>query len=106
MNVYNLSPLLQIPVEQIWRGFQTDYEHPGVQALMRCCSDVLGCPAVMSGFAAVADATFIAEKGIPCAIFGTKVAGANVHGFDENADIDGLVDVTKTLAHMIVDWCK
>jgi acetylornithine deacetylase len=98
-------PKLDIPIPQVWRGFQTDYEHPGVQALMRCLTNVQGRPAVMSGFPAVADATFIAEKGIPCAIFGSRVGGANVHGFNENADIDGLVMVAKTLTHMIVEWC-
>ena len=99
-------PKLDIPIPQIWRGFETDYEHPGVQALMNCATSALRRPAVMSGFPAVADATFIAEKGIPCAIFGTRVGGANVHGFNENADIDGLVAATKTLARMIVEWCE
>jgi acetylornithine deacetylase/succinyl-diaminopimelate desuccinylase-like protein len=99
-------PKLDIPIPQIWRGFETEYEHPGVQALMKCATEALGRPAVMSGFPAVADATFIAEKGIPCAIFGSRTGGANVHGFNENADIDGLVAVTKTLAHMIVEWCQ
>lgn len=98
-------PQLDIPIPQIWRGFQTDYDHPGVQALMRSVEQSLNRPAIMSGFPAVSDATFIAQKGIPCAVFGSAASGANIHGFNENADILGLADTAKALAHMIVNWC-
>jgi acetylornithine deacetylase/succinyl-diaminopimelate desuccinylase-like protein len=99
-------PKLDIPVEQIWRGFKTDYDHPGIDSLKQSCEEVTGEPAVVTGFTAVADATYAAMKGIPVAICGAGSGKNRVHGFDEYAEIDELISAVKVYVRMILKWCK
>jgi acetylornithine deacetylase len=99
-------PELVIPVSQEWRGFQTDYNHPGIKVLQECGEDVKKAPVVISGHRAVSDASPISQHKIPVVLFGgTNNSDNRIHGFNENAQISDLVDTVKTYARMIVEWC-
>lgn len=65
----------------------------------------LAGPAKFVGFAAVSDATFLNQQGIPSIVYGPgnlQVA----HAADEHIEIDELMVATKTYALVTMDWCE
>lgn len=99
-------PKLNMPVIQDWPGFNTSIDHPGVVSAKNSILDALGKPAIISGFKAVCDATYLNKYGVPSVVFGPGSVSWSVHGNDEYITIDNLVDAAKVYASMIIDWCN
>jgi acetylornithine deacetylase len=83
-----------------------DEHHPFVQAFVRTVHAARGgtdpMPQVM-GMTAGLDTRFAALYGVPALAWGPK--GANMHGADEYVELDSVIDVTRTLAAFLMEWC-
>lgn len=100
-------PEFNVPVLQRWRPMkEVAIDHPGVKNLSAAYEKVSGKKAVITGFKAVADPTFLSEEGIPTVLFGPGSLGSGIHGPDEHVPIDQVIKCTKTLAIMAMNWCS
>ena len=99
-------PKLTIPTLQNWSGFKVDRDHPGVQTLASAVQNVSGSEAVISGFRAVCDVSYINEYGIPCIIYGPGSLANAVHGDDEFIAVEEVIEAAKVYAQMIMQWCE
>lgn len=97
-------PLVEAPVVQDWVGFYLPEEHEGVKCLERACRMVTG-EAVLSGFKAVCDATYMNQLGVPAVICGPGELSNSVHGDEEFVALDKLVQAAKIYALFAMDWC-
>ena len=83
-----------------------DESHPFVQEFVRVVTAVRGgaepLPQVM-GMTAGLDSRFATMYGVPAFCWGPK--GANLHGADEYVELDSVIDVTRTLAAFLMEWC-
>jgi acetylornithine deacetylase/succinyl-diaminopimelate desuccinylase family protein len=87
-----------------WPASILDPSHPIVSATCRAHETASGERATIAGFAAVEDATFLNQAGIPAINYGPgdlRVAHAN----DEHVDIGELMLATRTYALLAADWC-
>ena len=98
-------PVLNIPVLQEWKGFSVSEKEQGVGILKNSIKDAVGHEAVISGFRAVCDATFINDRGIPAVICGPGSLSFGVHGDDEFIPVSDVIDAAKIYASFIMDWC-
>lgn len=90
-----------------WPGLTTAPEHPLVQTLLQRRREVLGDQAAThraGAFEAAADATWIAQMGIPVAIFGPGNLG-QAHAIDEYISLSEMRQAARILARVILDWC-
>jgi len=100
-------PEFNAPVLQRWRPMkEVTIDHPGVKNLSAAYEKVSGKKAVITEFRAVADPTFLSEEGIPTVLFGPGSLGSGIHGPDEHVPIDQVIECTKTLAVMAMNWCS
>ena len=102
----NNPPTLNIPVLQKWEGFETDFDNEGIKVLRKSIEEVIDEEAIVSGFKAVCDATYLDEKDIPSVVYGPGSVNYGVHGAEEYIPIDELVKATKVYANFILNWCK
>lgn len=98
-------PVLKIPVLQDWAGFRVSENEPGVIAMMDTIPKATLKPAVMSGFKAVCDATYLNKYSVPSVVFGPGSLSFSVHGDDEYIPIKSMVSAAKVYASMLIDWC-
>jgi acetylornithine deacetylase len=87
-----------------WPASAIDPSHPIVSAACRAHELASGNTAVIHGFPAVEDATFLNQRGIPAISYGPgdlRVAHAN----DEYVEIDELLTATRTYALLAAEWC-
>ncbi|UCG93619.1 MAG: M20/M25/M40 family metallo-hydrolase, partial [Candidatus Aerophobus sp.] len=61
--------------------------------------------AIISGFKAVADTTFLSQAGIPTVLFGPGSLGSGIHGPDEYVPIEQVIECAKAFTFMAMDWC-
>ena len=54
----------------------------------------------------VSEVTHFVQKGIPAVCFGPGAIFRGCHGINEHVPIDDLLVHAKTLAAMILNWCK
>lgn len=80
----------------------TAIEHPIVASLAKH-KTALGRPFDIRGFEAVCDAAHYAGAGAAGVIYGPT--GDGLHGLDEFVTVDSLVEATKVIAAMTIDWC-
>jgi len=74
-------PEFNAPVLQRRRPMkEVTIDHPGVKNLSAAYEKVSGKKAVITGFRAVADPTFLSEEGIPTVLFGPGSLGSSIHG--------------------------
>jgi acetylornithine deacetylase/succinyl-diaminopimelate desuccinylase family protein len=99
-------PVLNMPVIADWPGFKTSLDNPGVATLRKSFLDAIGEPAVVSGFKAVCDATYLNKYNVPSVVFGPGSVSWSVHGDNEYTTISNIIDATKVYASMIIDWCN
>lgn len=59
----------------------------------------------IEGFAAVCDATFLNQAGIPTIVYGPGSL-LQAHGDDEWVSIDEVLTATKVYAITAMDWCS
>jgi acetylornithine deacetylase/succinyl-diaminopimelate desuccinylase family protein len=87
-----------------WPATATDVADPIVLAACAAHEAITTQPAVVAGFVAVNDATFLNQAGIPTVTYGPgdlRVA----HAVDENLPIADLVTAAKTYAVLAAEWC-
>jgi acetylornithine deacetylase len=87
-----------------WPQSVVEEDHPIVAATCGAHEQASGTPAVLRGFAAVDDATFLTSAGIPAITYGPgdlRVA----HAVNEHVEIAELVTAARTYALLAADWC-
>ena len=78
---------------------------PICRALMRAHERVTGRPPAVEGVPYGADMRlFIRIGGMPCVMYGAGDVN-RAHRADEHISIADLLTATKTVAHLLVDWC-
>lgn len=98
-------PVLKMPARRPWRPFYTSLDHPGIARLKESATQAIGKQAVLSGFRAVCDATYLTELGIPTVVMGPGNLSWGVHGDDEYILIDEMVKAAKVYAAFTMDYC-
>jgi len=99
-------PILNIPVLQEWKGFETSEEEVGVKVLKDSYKDAMGKDPIISGFKAVCDATYLNNNGVPSVVMGPGGLSYGVHGNDEFVPLSDIIEASKIYASFIIDWCK
>jgi acetylornithine deacetylase len=105
----SLDPwLTEHPPEIEWWGefrhHALDPNHELTQAVAQAHETITASPAKVCGFLASADATVLAEFGVPTVIYGPGEI-AMAHAVDEYVDIDELVLAAKVYALAAIRWC-
>ena len=77
-------------------------DHPAIRSLARAHQVVAG-PPTYSGFVAVTDLAWMAERGIPGCLYGPGSID-DAHTSREFVPIDQLLGTTKVLALTMLDW--
>jgi acetylornithine deacetylase len=100
--------LREHPPQVEWFGWRAEpwlqgADHPFIEALRGATRQVLGQEAPTVGKAAAMDTRFAGMFGIPAASFG--VAAANIHGIDECATLDSVVECAQVVALTVAHWC-
>lgn len=93
------------PVAQLWPGFVTDEESEAVITLKNAYRDAVGREAVVSGFRAVCDGTYLVEEGIPSIVCGPGALNDGAHGYNEFVPRSEVLDAARIYASFICDWC-
>ena len=94
----------------IYEGFQADGcdvpdDAPVVIALAQCHKDIVGSDAVPVAFTGTTDAKFFNLYGETPAVCYGPSGGANIHGIDEWASIDSMMQTAAVLAVFMARWC-
>ena len=98
------NPPMIEPVSCYQIGLDIDIDHSLVETAREAYSNALNKEAVISGALLACDAyMFPLYCNTPAIILGP--GGGNAHACDEYVNKRDLVDLTKVLSHMIVDWC-
>jgi acetylornithine deacetylase len=87
-----------------WPPYNTDPDHPIVKTLAAAHEQVLGKTAIINGFPAVDDATYLERGGIPSVSFGA----GNImmaHAVDEYVECDEVINACKIYAATMLAWC-
>jgi len=87
-----------------WLPYDTPLDHPLTQTVQRAHETALGRPVEVQGFAAVDDATFFEQAGIPAVTYGPGSI-LTCHCFDESVLIDDLIGAARVYAAAAIDWC-
>ncbi len=103
------DPWLRVNPPQVewlmsWPPYDVPLDAPICGAAARAYESALGEPARLYGFAAVDDATFLNQAGIPAITLGPgslRVA----HAANEYVEVGELVDAAKVYGLAIVEWC-
>jgi acetylornithine deacetylase/succinyl-diaminopimelate desuccinylase family protein len=98
-------PVINMPVLQLWKGFDTSEDHIGVKMLKDSVKEVVCHEAVISAFRAVCDATFLSDNGIPSVVFGPGGVNCAVHGDNEYIPLSDVITAAKVYTSFIIDWC-
>ena len=80
-----------------------DPGHELVQTFLGSVREVTGREPEVIGKAAAMDTRFAGEAGIPALSYG--VAGGGVHGPDEYAEVESIVECAEVLADFAARWC-
>ena len=99
-------PIVNGPVSQLWPGFITDENSEQVITLKKSYQEALGKEAVISGFRAVCDGTFLADEGITSVVCGPGAINDGGHGYNEFVRRSEVINAAKVYTSFIYDWCK
>ena len=100
--------LKEHPPEIEWYGWNTEpwqqsIDDPFVKAFLSSSATVSGKQPEIAGFSGGLDTRFAAYFNTPTFVFGPR--GERIHGPDEYVVIDSVLNVTRTIAKFIFDWC-
>lgn len=87
-----------------WPPYNVPVDAEICQTISKAFENALGRDAPIYGFAAVADASFLNEAGVPTVIMGPGNL-FSAHGPDEYVEVSELRDAIKVYAHTIALWC-
>jgi formylaminopyrimidine deformylase len=85
-------------------AFETDPAHPGVTLLARAHGEVHGSPPPTRMSPSVCDAGWLAERGIPVAVYGPG-GWEQAHAVDEAVATEDLLACARVYARVISEWC-
>nr|WP_227936308.1 acetylornithine deacetylase [Alkalihalobacillus deserti] len=88
---------------EIFPSLEIDPSHPGVKLLAQSHQHVTGQGAIVDVSPTVTDGGWLADAGIPTAIYGPGDL-LNAHSVNEQVSIEQLVEYTKTLMMFIYEW--
>lgn len=102
--------LIEHPPRVTWnlRGISfpaaaTDHDHPVVQSMLRAVN-AAGIPERVEGATYVTDLSWYQAAGIPGFVFAPGSID-QAHSPNEYIELDKLIQATKAIAVMLVDWC-
>ena len=81
-----------------------DADHPIVHATSAAHERATGRRAVVAGFPAVEDTTWLNAAGIPAISYGPGDLRA-AHAVDESVDVTEVLEATLTFALLAAEWC-
>lgn len=89
-----------------WPPSDIPADHPIVQACVRAHDQASTevCSGGLQAFAAVCDAAFLNQAGIPAVIYGPGSL-LQAHAVDEYVEVEELITATKAFALLAMDWC-
>lgn len=87
-----------------WPPFEIDPDEPIARTVAESYETVLDEPAPFHGFAAVDDATFLNDAGVPTLTLGPGNL-EQAHTANEYVEIDQVVDASKIYAQSMMSWC-
>jgi acetylornithine deacetylase/succinyl-diaminopimelate desuccinylase family protein len=87
-----------------WPVYDTPVDHPIVGVLAASHERALGRSAVLRGFPAVDDATYLQRGGIPSISYGPGDV-MMAHAVDEYVACDAVIEATRVLATTAIEWC-
>lgn len=88
---------------EIFPSLEIDMDHPGVQQLAGAYESISGKRAIIDVSPTVTDGGWLADAGIPAAIFGPGDL-QNAHAVNEQVLITQLTEFTKILLQFVYDW--
>ncbi len=96
------------PPEVTWFGWRAepweqDPDHPFIRTFKSCAEDVFRKPLPLGGRTSGLDTRFAQYFNMAALTFGP--AGGAYHSVNEYIELDSLMDVTKTVALFITEWC-
>jgi acetylornithine deacetylase/succinyl-diaminopimelate desuccinylase family protein len=99
-------PIVNGPIPQLWPGFVTPEDHPGVMALKKSIEEIEDKEPIVTAFKAVCDGTFLTELGVPSVVFGPGGFSYGVHGDNEFIPVKEVIQAAKIYAQFILNWCS
>ena len=87
-----------------WPPHSVPADAPICRTVAAAYENAMNEPARFYGFAAVDDATFLNQAGVPTITIGPGHIG-NAHAVNEYVEIEELIDASKVYALSIVEWC-
>lgn len=89
---------------EIFPSFEVDPHHKAVEMLSRVHHEVLGHKAVIDVSPTVTDGGWLADAGIPTAIYGPGDL-QNAHSVNEQLSLEQLKEYTKVILAFMYEWC-
>jgi acetylornithine deacetylase len=99
-------PQLKAPVLQNWHPFRVPIEQEVVKTIAASYEEVTNEKAVISGFKATCDASWLNDIGVTAITFGPGGLELGVHGPNESVPIEELIRCTKVYAVTALNWCN
>jgi acetylornithine deacetylase len=90
---------------EIFPSLELDRQHPGLDCLAGCHEEAAGRKPEISMSPSVTDAGWLAEAGVPAAIYGPGLL-SEAHGVNEGVSVAELLTFAESLLRFIAVWCN
>lgn len=106
----DLDPWLKYnPPEVVQEGYagegvEIPIDHPLVSTLVKSYKDALKTEPIIKGHEGATDMRILMKMGIPTVCFGPGTI-TQMHAYNEWVYLKDLINATKTMATMIINWC-
>ncbi len=99
-------PELEIPYKGLLKEpVDVPVDHPGCQALVESYRETMGAEPEVSVSPFVCDGNFWFPRGQMVVVFGPGDLHMGVHGTNEYVPVAQVIDATRVLAAMMIQWC-
>lgn len=90
---------------EIFPSLELDRQHPGLKCLAGCHEEAAGRKPEISMSPSVTDAGWLAEAGVPAAIYGPGLL-SEAHGVNEGVSVTELLTFAESLLRFMAVWCN
>jgi formylaminopyrimidine deformylase len=90
---------------EVFPPLELDRQHPGLECLAGCHEETAGRKPEISMSPSVTDAGWLAEAGVPAAIYGPGLL-SEAHGVNEGVSVTELLTFAESLLRFIAVWCN